>query len=96
MRMPVCEYISQTKHPDTNNGNSEWHCSKFGWTDSRFKSEREAGVSEGIYTQWFNHKLFEQCKTCPFNVETPAIVEEITEEELPEEEPEDEEPQGDI
>jgi hypothetical protein len=84
MRMPSCEYIIQTKHPDSNQGNSEWHCKKFDWTDTRYKTEKQTGIFTGILTEWFNEDLFKQCFACPFNREEPLPA--VEEEEIPDDE----------
>lgn len=63
-RMPNCASLSQTKHPDTNEGNAEYHCSRFNWTDTAFNTETILGIT--TYTvQHINGELFNQCQTCP-------------------------------
>lgn len=63
-RMPNCQYLSQTKTPDTNRGNAEYHCSKFDWTDTAFKIETGTGVMTSLVSLTLNKKLFRQCLNC--------------------------------
>lgn len=59
-RTPNCQYLSQTKKPEENKGNAEYHCSMFDWTDTAFKTE--TGTS--LVSLTLNKKLFRQCLNC--------------------------------
>lgn len=63
-RMPNCQYLSQTKKPEENSGNAEYHCSMFDWTDTAFKTETGTGVMTSIASITLNRKLFKQCINC--------------------------------
>jgi len=63
-RMPNCQYLSQTKSPETNWCNAEYHCSKFGWTDTAFKVETGTGVMTSLVSATINKELFKQCINC--------------------------------
>lgn len=71
-RMPNCQYLSQTKSPETNEGNAEYHCSKFDWTDTAFKAETGTGVMTSIVSVTFNKELFKQCINCPEKTQEEA------------------------
>lgn len=71
-RMPNCQYLSQTKSPETNEGNAEYHCSKFGWTDTAFKAETGTGVMTSIVSVTLNKELFKQCINCPEKTQEEA------------------------
>ena len=63
-RMPNCQYLLQTKSPETNVGNAEYHCSKFVWTDTAFKIETGTGVMTSSVSVTINKELFKQCINC--------------------------------
>lgn len=67
VRTPDCQYLGQTKHPDYNEGNAEYHCSMFDWTDTRFTTLMGSGVLSNIGTTFLNEGLFKQCFNCPYN-----------------------------
>jgi hypothetical protein len=67
-RMPECEFLSQTKSPDTNNGIAVWNCSQFDITWESFIDSSQASVlqiMDNSYGQ--NTNLFKECFTCPHN-----------------------------
>lgn len=63
-RMPDCQYLSQVKSPEINYGNAEYHCSRFNWTDTTFKTETRTGVIADIVSITINKELFKQCIHC--------------------------------
>ena len=63
-RTPNCDYLTQTKHPQANNGIAEYNCSKFKWTETTFN---EVIADSNIETYERNEDLFRQCLTCPYN-----------------------------
>lgn len=63
-RTPNCQYLRLTKHPDSNQGNAEYHCDLFNWTDTRFTTLMGSGVLSNIGTIFLNESLFKQCAGC--------------------------------
>jgi len=66
MRQPTCIYLSVSKHADTNEGVTEFACSKYNikWLSFNVATDTTAGMfsESGI-----NTKCFDECQRCEFN-----------------------------
>ncbi len=67
-RMPDCDYLEQTKSPDTNEGIAVWHCSFFDITWESFINLTDATTLQRMNNEYGqNPELFKECFTCPNN-----------------------------